>query len=83
MIGTLQAVEAVKCLLDQGDLFTNRLLVYNALRGSFRTMTVGRSPDCPLCGDEPSITELRDEVQPERCDLAPRTCPSPAPQKEA
>ena len=68
VIGTLQATEAVKFLLQQGKLLTDTLLVYNALNMTFRKVTLKRNPSCPLCGENPSITELRDEEQ-AVCDL--------------
>ena len=68
VIGTLQATEAVKFLLQQGKLLTDTLLVYNALEMTFRKVTLKRNPSCPLCGGNPSITELRDEEQ-AVCDL--------------
>jgi molybdopterin/thiamine biosynthesis adenylyltransferase len=60
VMGTLQATEAIKFLLGSGELLTNRLLVYDALRAHFRTVTLQRDPLCPLCGETPSITTLRD-----------------------
>jgi molybdopterin/thiamine biosynthesis adenylyltransferase len=71
VIGTLQAGEAVKFLLGIGDLLTDRLLVYNALKGSFRTVTLRRNPNCPLCGKTPTIRTLRDEVE-QVCSLKAR-----------
>ncbi len=71
VIGTLQATEAVKFLLDQGELVTNGLLVYNALKADFRKVALKRNPNCPLCGAHPTITELKDEEQ-AVCDLAAR-----------
>ncbi len=71
VIGTLQATEAVKFLLGQGDLLTDSLLVYNALKTNFRKVGLKRSPKCPLCGEHPTITELKDEEQ-AVCDLAGR-----------
>lgn len=71
VIGTLQAAEAVKFLLGVGDLLTNRVLVYNALKGTFRTVNVKRNPDCPLCGAAPTITTLKEETEP-ACDLRSR-----------
>ena len=68
VVGTLQATEAVKFLLGQGELLTDSLLVYNALMMTFRKVALKRNPDCPLCGTNPSITELKDEVQ-AACDL--------------
>ena len=68
VIGTLQATEAVKFLLGQGELLTDSLLVYNALAASFRKVRLKRSSRCPLCGPEPTITELMDGEQ-AACDL--------------
>ncbi|OGV63117.1 MAG: adenylyltransferase [Lentisphaerae bacterium RIFOXYC12_FULL_60_16] len=68
VMGTLQATEAVKFLLGQGELLTNRLLVYNALKTTFRNVPLKRNPSCPLCGATPTITELKDET-PATCDL--------------
>lgn len=62
VLGTLQATEAIKYLLGAGDLLTGRLLTYSALRMRFREIPVKKSAKCPICGDNPSITELKDEV---------------------
>ena len=61
VIGTLQATEAIKYLLGIGKLLTDTLLTYDALEMEFRAVKVSRNPNCPLCGKEPRITELRDE----------------------
>ena len=63
VIGSLQATEAIKYLLGIGDLLTNTLLTYNALSMEFRRVTLKKNPDCPICGQKPSITELKDEEQ--------------------
>ena len=68
VMGTLQATEAIKFLLEKGKLLTDSLLVYNALDTTFRKVALKRNPNCPLCGADPSITELRDEQQ-DVCDL--------------
>jgi molybdopterin/thiamine biosynthesis adenylyltransferase len=65
VIGLLQATEAIKFLVGIGALLTNTLLVYNALEMAFHKVKVNRNPECPLCGSEPEITELRDEQEPE------------------
>ncbi len=62
VLGTIQATEAIKFLLGAGELLTDRLLTYNALRMRFREVTLRKNPKCPLCGENPTITELRDEV---------------------
>ena len=60
VIGGLQATEALKFLLGQGDLLTDALLTYDALALSFRRVTVKRNPRCPLCGEHPQIKHLAD-----------------------
>lgn len=62
VLGTIQATEALKYLLNKGELLTGRLLTYNALRMRFREIGVKRNPNCPVCGDNPTIRELHDEV---------------------
>ncbi len=61
VIGCLQATEALKFLMGIGKLLTDRLLIYDALQMQFRQVRVNRNPQCPICGPEPSITELKDE----------------------
>jgi molybdopterin/thiamine biosynthesis adenylyltransferase len=75
VMGTLQATEAIKFLLGQGDLLTNHLLIYQALRASFRNIPLKRNPKCPLCGEAPTIMELEDET-PAACACKPgERCP--------
>jgi molybdopterin/thiamine biosynthesis adenylyltransferase len=62
VLGTIQATEAIKFLLGKGDLLTDRLLTYNALRMRFREVPLKRRSSCPVCGDNPAITEVRDEL---------------------
>lgn len=61
VLGAIQAAEAVKFLLGIGDLLVNRLLVYDALAMKFRQVSLRRNRRCPLCGEHPSIADLRDE----------------------
>src|SRR3954468_5810801 len=51
IIGSIQAMEAIKLLLDLGDPLIGRLLAYDALEESFRTFKVNRDPECPACGE--------------------------------
>lgn len=51
IIGSIQAMEAIKALLGLGDLLTGRLLIYDALEQDFSTVRVRRNPDCPACSD--------------------------------
>ncbi|MCB1164039.1 MAG: molybdopterin-synthase adenylyltransferase MoeB [Candidatus Krumholzibacteriia bacterium] len=57
IIGTVQATEAIKLLLDLGETLLGRLLLFDALEMRFREFTVARDPACALCGDAPTITE--------------------------
>ena len=50
IVGSIQAVEAIKILLDLGETLEGRLLAYDALEQSFRTFNVHRDPECPTCG---------------------------------
>ncbi len=68
VIGCLQATEVLKYLLGVGELLTDRLLIFEGLGLQFREVKVSRNPDCRICGQEPSITELVDEEQ-AVCDL--------------
>ena len=62
VIGTMQATEAIKFLLGKGDLLTGRLMTYNALRMKFREVPIRKNARCPVCGDNPTITEAVDEL---------------------
>ncbi|MCL5279056.1 MAG: HesA/MoeB/ThiF family protein [Planctomycetes bacterium] len=61
VIGSLQATEAIKCLLGIGELLTGSLLTYSALTMDFRKVPAKRRADCALCGQDPTITSLVDE----------------------
>ncbi len=60
IIGVIQATEAIKLILGKGELLTGRLLLYDALAMSFRELKLKRDPACPVCGDNPTITELQE-----------------------
>jgi len=51
IIGSIEAMEAIKLLLDLGEPLVGRLLVYDALEQDFSTVTIGRDPSCPACAD--------------------------------
>lgn len=74
VIGTIQASEALRFLLGIGELLTNRLLVYDALKQSFRNVPLNRNRNCPLCGAQPTITQLREETL-RACDLTASAFP--------
>jgi adenylyltransferase/sulfurtransferase len=69
VLGTLQATEAIKLITGVGEPLTRRLLTYDALEMRFEEFRVARRTDCAVCGDAPTITELRDEA----------AAPAPAP----
>lgn len=60
IIGSIQAIEAIKVLLGKGDTLVGRLLVFDALRMKFRELKLRKNPDCPICGTNPTIKELID-----------------------
>jgi adenylyltransferase/sulfurtransferase len=60
IVGSIQAVEAIKCILGAGDLLSGRLLIMDALGLSFREVAVSRDQSCPVCGDNPTQTGLID-----------------------
>jgi adenylyltransferase/sulfurtransferase len=60
VVGSMQAMEALKWLLGVGDSLAGRLLLFDALGASWREIQVPRAPDCPACGDAPTVTELVD-----------------------
>lgn len=52
IVGSIQAVEALKLILGLGEPLVGRLLAYDALEQSFRTFRVRRDPACPVCGED-------------------------------
>lgn len=60
VIGGLQATEVLKLILGKGEVLKGELLIYNALKTSFRKVKIPKNPHCPLCGENPTITELID-----------------------
>jgi adenylyltransferase/sulfurtransferase len=63
IIGLIQAAEAVKLILGEGQTLVGRLLLFNALQMRFRELKLRRDPACPLCGEHPTIRELIDYDQ--------------------
>lgn len=60
IIGSVMAVEAIKLILELGEPLIGRLLIFDALSMEFRTVKTRRHPQCPLCGDTPTVTALID-----------------------
>lgn len=73
VIGSLQAMEAIKLLLGIGEAPTGRLLCYDALRSSFRALRIPRDPACRLCGAEPDVVSLEspETTTPAACGSGP------------
>jgi len=76
LVGTIQATEALKLILGSGTTLAGRLLLLDALTMEFRTVKARRDPDCPVCGDHPSITAPIDYEQ--FCGIPPAATPAAA-----
>jgi len=74
ILGVLQANEVLKFVLGSGELLSGRLLIFNALDSTFRTVKVPKDKDCLVCSDHPKITKLIDYQ--EFCSLKKRDCSS-------
>jgi sulfur-carrier protein adenylyltransferase/sulfurtransferase len=62
-VGAIQATEAIKLILGTGTSLIGRLLLYDALNMTFDEVKLRKNPNCPVCGPEPTITELIDYEQ--------------------
>jgi sulfur-carrier protein adenylyltransferase/sulfurtransferase len=78
IIGVIQATEAIKLIIGQGEPLLGRLLLFDALKMKFRELKLRRNPECPLCGDHPTIKELIDYEQ--FCGITPQEAQPPAEQ---
>jgi sulfur-carrier protein adenylyltransferase/sulfurtransferase len=76
IIGSIQAVEAIKLLLGVGETLAGTLVLYDALRSEFTSVKLRWDPDCPVCGKHPTVTELIDYEA--FCGLAPGQAPPEA-----
>lgn len=63
IVGTIQATEAIKLILGIGEPLIGRFLIYDALRMRFRELKLRKDPECPVCGDHPTVTRLIDYEQ--------------------
>lgn len=77
IVGCIQATEILKLAIGQGDSLIGRLMLFNALDMKFRELKLRRDPQCPICGENPTIKELVDyeqfcgiEPEPETPDLS-------------
>jgi sulfur-carrier protein adenylyltransferase/sulfurtransferase len=62
-IGSIQVNEAIKLLTGIGEPLVGRLMIYDALEMTYRTVKVRKDPECPLCGKNPTITELVEDYE--------------------
>lgn len=60
IIGSLQALEAIKLIIGKGEPLIGRLIIFDALRFRFDEFKLAKNPHCPLCGEHPTIRELID-----------------------
>ncbi|NOT28771.1 MAG: molybdopterin-synthase adenylyltransferase MoeB [Acidobacteria bacterium] len=63
IIGVIQATETIKLMLGIGEPLIGRFLIYDALKMRFRELKLRRDPECPVCGDHPTVTKLIDYEQ--------------------
>ena len=71
LVGVIQATEAIKLILGNGDPLIGRLLLVDALNMRFRELKLRKNAECPVCGDQPTIKELIDYDQ--FCGIVPET----------
>ncbi len=71
LVGVIQATEAIKLILGKGDSLVGRLLLVDALGMRFRELKLRKNPDCPVCGEHPTVTQLIDYQQ--FCGIHPET----------
>ncbi|HEV2322398.1 MAG TPA: molybdopterin-synthase adenylyltransferase MoeB [Terracidiphilus sp.] len=76
LVGVIQATEAIKLILGRGEPLIGRLLLVDALGMRFRELKLRKNPECPVCGEHPTVTQLIDYQQ--FCGIAP-----PTPQEKA
>jgi molybdopterin/thiamine biosynthesis adenylyltransferase/rhodanese-related sulfurtransferase/molybdopterin converting factor small subunit len=79
-IGVMQATEAVKLILGKGEPLVGRLILFDALAMRFRELKLRKNPECPVCGDHPTITKLIDYQ--EFCGIPQHEPPAAPGQKE-
>jgi sulfur-carrier protein adenylyltransferase/sulfurtransferase len=75
IIGCIQATEVLKLVIGKGTTLVGRLLLFNALDMKFRELKLRRDPECPVCGEHPTIKKLIDYEQ--FCDVAPEPAAGP------
>jgi len=74
VVGTIQATEAIKLVIGVGEPLINRFMIYDALRMRFREFKLRKDPECLVCSDQPTVTELIDYDQ--FCGITPESTTS-------
>lgn len=73
LVGVIQATEVIKLILGKGETLIGRLLLVDALNMRFRELKLRKNPECPVCGENPTVTELIDYQH--FCGIVPETAP--------
>ncbi len=76
IVGAIQAAETLKLIIGKGESLVGRLLLFDALAMRFRELKLRKNPECPVCGEHPTITKLIDYE--EFCGIRGEESPSPA-----
>ena len=63
IVGTIQAAETLKLIIGKGDPLIGRLLLFDALGMKFRELKLRKNPECPVCGEHPTVTKLIDYAE--------------------
>ena len=74
LVGVIQATEVIKLILGKGTPLIGRLLLVDSLNMRFRELKLRRNPECPICGDNPTLTQLIDYQQ--FCGIVPEPPPT-------
>jgi adenylyltransferase/sulfurtransferase len=77
VIGTIQATETIKLITGIGEPLIGRFMIYDALRMRFRELKLRKDPECPVCGERPTVRELIDYEQ--FCGVTPARAAAPPP----
>jgi adenylyltransferase/sulfurtransferase len=86
IVGTIQAAETLKLIIGKGDPLIGRLLLFDALGMKFRELKLRKNPECPVCGEHPTVTKLIDYaefcgIRGEKAPAAPTTVPEITPRE--
>jgi sulfur-carrier protein adenylyltransferase/sulfurtransferase len=75
IVGSIQAAEALKLIIGKGEPLVGRLLLFDALAMRFRELKLRKNPECPVCGEHPTVTKLIDYA--EFCGIRGEEAPAP------